>query len=215
MDLSLPTPDSPHSQLQPASRIPTRQLDLPKRALEIGGYGHGAGSNLQPADGRLAGRKDNPWIEYSEGIEGLFDPAEELQDLRAIDIQESSGPQPAVAVLTRWRAAELDDGGRHLPEQARPRLRSHPACARAQAGGSRGRGRRPRGRTSLRGGRARRRSRRHRCDVLAHLLHGHAAVLDHLKRAAVLREPGQYGARGVSDCPEPLRLGRRIRGVDR
>jgi hypothetical protein len=52
-------------------------------------------------------------------------------------------------------------------------------------------------------------------NVLAHLLNRDARVLDHLERAAILRQSGQDRARGVTDLPEPFGLRRRERGLDR
>ena len=162
---------------------------------------------------RLAGRKDNAGRQDAERVEGLLQLAEQADDLFAVHPLEQSGPEPAVAVLARRRAAESNDGVRHLLQHPRhallpsrlPDLRQQVHVHVAVSGVSEDHG----GDVACRGHPA------HDPDVLADPLQGHAAVLDHLQRAAVFRQAREDRARGVAQLPESGRAGRGQRGIHR
>ena len=152
----------------------------------------------------FTGRKDNPWIQNSEGIERMLDQAEEVHDLGSIDIDEEASAKPAIAVLAGGSSAEPSYRGGHflqqgshiiLPpgaidlrqevhmEMAIPGVTehhdSHLSFARGFAD---------------------------RFDILAEPAERHASILDHLQRAPIGRESSQNRARRMTNRPEPLGL---------
>ena len=103
--------------LQSIPSIATRLLDFPKSQLNVGGYGDGVLPDLQPPDSGLVRRQDDARIQNAPGIETVLDQTEEGNDLPAEDPLEQVGPKPPVAVLTGWRAAQLDHAVGHLLQQ--------------------------------------------------------------------------------------------------
>src|SRR5687768_18501474 len=93
-------------QRQPAPAVSAGPLDLAERERDVARDRNGLASHFEPGDGRFAGRKDNAGRENSEWVEGELDPAEQPDDLVAVHPLEQSGPEPAVAVFARGRAAE-------------------------------------------------------------------------------------------------------------
>ena len=200
LQLRLPTPVR---QLQPTPPVATRLLDLAKGARDIGRDGTAPAPDLQPADGRLAGRKDNAGIQDSEGSKAVLHPAEEGDDLVAVDPLEQCRPgagrrraRPTACRPARTTPSVTSSSSSATPSPSPPgRARQQVHVDVAVAGVAEHHDRRSRVRAD-----AWRTARM----ILAHPLDGHAAVLDHLKRATLLRQAREDRARGVADAPEPL-----------
>ena len=130
------------------------------------GVGAASAPTLSRVIGRLAGGKDNAGRQDAERVEGLLQPAEQADDLLAVDPLEQSGAEPAVAMLARGRAAQPNTARRSPPPAAPPRPAPIPPPD-LRAAGSRARARRRRGRRSPPGYRVLRPPARTDPDVLA------------------------------------------------
>src|SRR6185437_16881302 len=82
-------------QLQPALRVPPALLDAPQPARDVVRERDRALADLEPADGRLAGGKDNAGVQDAEGVEGALHLGEQRHDLLAVDPGEDPGAKPA------------------------------------------------------------------------------------------------------------------------
>ena len=179
------------------------------------GSGAASAPTLSRPIGGLAGGKDNAGLQDAEGVEALLEPAEERHDLLAVDPPEQArrGAARRHARPTGVPPSRTSADVTSSSSAATARLPARPADLGQQvhvhvtvagvAEHHRRRCREPR--------QPARTARMYSPDPL----HRHAAILDHLERSPVLRQPGQDRARGVAQRPEPVGRGRAERRLHR